>query len=338
MAMKSLAAGQQEAQPLLQPATDPFEQLRETAMYQWQYFRTHRRFCNFENPRAFSEKIFHRMRYPKPEFSRLADKVLVRDYISETIGDQYNVPMYAVVDEVRPEHFAMLPDAFVIKANHSCGALRIIPDKSACDVLELSKTANEWLKVDFSQYNREKHYRDIRPRILFEKALLVSGKPAPDYKIHVFNDANGRSFSFLQVIDGRFGATTQNLYSVDWLVMPFRIGGRLPDSLDPEITAPPEELPEMVRIAKSLARPFGYCRVDMYLFEGRIYIGELTLTPGAGGCRFMPEQWDWTLGSLFRWPEEPLAIPVRSRVPEYLSAQATDNAPARHKPKRANVA
>lgn len=308
MALNSLVTGEQDARTSLFPFSGPIDRLRESALYQWQYFRAHRRLCNFENPRAFSEKIFYRMRYPLPEFSRLSDKVLVRDYIRQTVGEQHNVPLYQVVDQVRPEHFAILPDSFVMKANHSCGSVRIVADKSDCDVVALAQTANEWLKEDFSEYNHEKHYRGIRPRVLFEKALLVDGKPAPDYKIHVFNDANGRSFSFLQVIDDRFGKTTQNLFSTDWLVMPFRIGGRLPDSLDPRIMAAPQELPEMVRIARALAKPFGYCRVDMYLYESQIHVGELTFTPGAGNCRFLPEQWDWTLGSLFRWPETPVNL------------------------------
>lgn len=62
-------------------------------------------------------------------------------------------------------------------------------------------------------------------------------------------------------------------------------------------------LGEMLRIAKELVAPFGYLRVDFYQYQGKLYIGELTLTPGAGGYTFSPDQWDQWLGDKFGWPE-----------------------------------
>ena len=64
----------------------------------------------------------------------------------------------------------------------------------------------------------------------------------------------------------------------------------------------------MLRVARKLAEPLGYMRVDLYLHQGHIYVGELTLTPGAGRYTFEPRGWDETLGAKFGWPE-----PVPSR-------------------------
>ncbi|WP_165493830.1 ATP-grasp fold amidoligase family protein [Azotobacter chroococcum] len=44
----------------------------------------------------------------------------------------------------------------------------------------------------------------------------------------------------------------------------------------------------MLDIAKRLAAPFGYLRVDFYLYDEKIYIGELTITPAGGGYRLSP--------------------------------------------------
>lgn len=279
------------------------DHIPESLHYQWRYFRAHGRLCNFQNPRRFSEKIYHRMRFPLADFSRLADKVVVRDYIRDTVGDQFNVPLYIAVTKVVPELFDVLPSAFVMKCNNACGTTRVVLDKASEDIHSLVDLANSWLQRDFSRCNGERHYRSITPQILFEKALLIEGRPAADYKVHVFNPAEGDAYCFLQVIGDRFGQITQNLYSTDWMVTAFKLGGRLPPSTCPSITMPPAQLPQMLDAAKRLAKPFGYCRVDFYVHDGNAYVGELTFTPGAGRCVFHPAQWDWTLGAKFRWPE-----------------------------------
>lgn len=290
--------------------------LPASARYHWRFYRIHKRICNFRNPRTFSEKIYHRMRYPLPEFTRLADKLLVRGYISERVGDRYNVPLYLDADRLTLAHFEQLPNAFVMKSNNGCGQVRIVRDKSRENLAELTRLANGWLREDFAKLNGERHYSGIRPRVLFEKALLNGGIPAADYKVHVFNGADGQVYEFLQIISDRFGNATQNLYDKDWLELAFKIGGRLPASQAAEIVQAPACLSEMLQVAKTLSRPFGYLRVDFYVHEERLYVGELTFTPGAGELRFIPQEWDSRLGELFRWPEvAPELGPMSTVVP-----------------------
>ena len=179
--------------------------LPEPLFYQRRYFILHGRFCNFREPKRFSEKIFHRMRYPAPIFSLLADKVRAREYIESTVGTQYLVPYYLVCDRVTLETFESLPDSFVMKANHSSGQIKIIANKHKENLQELTHKANNWLEKDFSKLFREKHYASIQPRVIFEKALLCNGKPPNDYKFHIFNCGPGSSpYVFIQVIQGRF--------------------------------------------------------------------------------------------------------------------------------------
>lgn len=287
--------------------------LPEWAEYQLRYLKRHRRFCNFRNPQRLSEKLHHRMRYPLPHFSRLADKVLARDYIRDTVGDRFNVPLYAAVEVVTASQFEYLPTSFVMKTNNSSGSVRIVFDKSREDIDELVALGNAWLRDDFSRRRGERHYKAIRPQVLFEQALLTANGPPADYKVHVFNPQEGDSYLFIQVINGRFGQMTQNLFSADWHGLPFRLGETLPPSVDIDITGAPAELAEMLDVARRLAHPFGYCRVDMYVFEGRIYVGEITFTPGAGAFKLHPPEWDRKLGALFRWPELPMPpVPVET--------------------------
>ena len=284
--------------------------LPDCAFYQYKYLLAHARMCRFQKPRRFSEKIFHRMRYPSPLFSRLADKVEVRSYIANTVGTQYLVPAHLITERVVPETFDELPESFVMKANHSFGQLRIVHDKYDEDPVELARLANAWMTSEFPIRMREKHYRYIRPRIIFEHALLTERRPPDDFKFTVFNPGPGQQpYIFIQHMQGRFEHLTQDLYLEDWCPAPFQL---LHQKTSGRLAPRPDQLDEMLQIARRLAEPLGYMRVDLYLHQGRVYVGELTLTPGAGRYVFEPKEWDETLGTKFGWPEPALHMDLPS--------------------------
>lgn len=195
--------------------------------YRARYWQHHGRLCDFQNPRYFSEKIFHRMRYPHPAYSYLADKFAVRNYLAATVGEQYLVPVYLVCEDVCAETFEGLPTAFVMKANHSAGQVKIVHCKDQENPETLARLARHWLASDFSTRYREKHYRDIKPAILFEQPLLTDGQPPDDYKFNVFNPGDGAEpFVFIQHIHGRLANPTQGLYLEDWSVASFLRRGK----------------------------------------------------------------------------------------------------------------
>lgn len=292
---------------LKKPVKRLLNSLPDPAFYQYKYLLIHGRLCNFASPKRFSEKIFHRMRYPSPIFSRLADKVAAREYIAEQVGPQYLVPAYFSCETVTSATFDALPSAFVMKTSNGFGQVKIVRDKSKEDLDQLARVANGWLASSTASMSREKHYLAIPPRIVFEKPLLNGeDAPADDYKFNVFNSSDRAPFVFIQHMHGRFRDLEQQLYLEDWSPAPFRLelkllreSARRAEKL--------ESLPEMLFLAKRLAEPFGYLRIDFYLHEGRIYIGELTVTPGAGSYVFAPRVWDRLLGDRFGWPENPTA-------------------------------
>ena len=124
--------------------------LPELIFYQYQHIKNHKSLCDFNNPKSFSEKIYHRMRYPLPVFSILADKVVVREHIAEIVGEQYLVPAFFSCKTVSTSTFDDLPNTFVMKANHSAGQVKIITDKRNEDLESLAQLANNWLRSDFS--------------------------------------------------------------------------------------------------------------------------------------------------------------------------------------------
>ena len=59
----------------------------------------------------------------------------------------------------------------------------------------------------------------------------------------------------------------------------------------------------MVEIARRLASPFSYVRVDLYNVDGRVYFGELTFANGGGASAFSAYSYDLWLGKL--WQGDP---------------------------------
>lgn len=275
----------------------------ENISYQLRYFKHHKKICNYRHPKRFSEKLFHRMRYPSPVLSRLSDKLLARDYIGSVIGAGHLVPLVGVYRRITGDDLEKMEGGFVIKANHGSGHVRVVADGRAEDLPALAREANAWLDEDFSARHGERHYKAITPMLIVEEALLEDGAPPADFKCHVFNPGPAEApFVYVQVIRGRFGRQREDIYLESWIPAPFR-------NVDHEqnegygVDGKPGLFDEMVGLAKRLASPFGYCRVDCYLHAGRVFVGELTFTPAAGMTRFDPPEWDLLLGRKFGWPE-----------------------------------
>lgn len=269
-----------------------------------QYYRHFNRFPNLILPKTFTEKLYCRLIKPLPIFTELADKVRVRDYVKSVIGEKYLVPCYGVFEQITEEDVEKLPSSFMLKANHGAGFNMIVKDKSVESIPEIVTKANQWLEIDYSKVFNERHYKKIKPRLIAEKVLLKNGKSPADFKIHVFNGNDGEPpFVFIQLMDERTKKIKQSFFLEDWTEAPFKRKGSVPVT-SPELLKKPELLDELLFIAKKLARPFGYSRVDLYIFDNTVYFGEMTFSGAAGNLKMEPDFWDDKLGEKFNWPDE----------------------------------
>ena len=64
----------------------------------------------------------------------------------------------------------------------------------------------------------------------------------------------------------------------------------------------PQKLERMIEIAKDLANPFPYVRVDFYEVAGKIIFGELTFFPASGLPDFIPPVYDKIVGNMLQIP------------------------------------
>ena len=83
------------------------------------------------NPKTFSEKVQWLKLYDSTEIkTKLTDKLLVREWIKEKIGDTYLINLIGVYDNPEKIDFSKLPESFVIKCNHGSGYNIVVKNKN----------------------------------------------------------------------------------------------------------------------------------------------------------------------------------------------------------------
>jgi TupA-like ATPgrasp len=277
-------------------------------------FVSHRRrvgrFPNIRRPSTFNEQILQRCLHPDPRFAPLTDKLEVRSYVERKLGNAHLIPLIAVPERFTQDVFDALPPAFVMKANHGSGFVEIVRDKSSTSFEALRRLAEQWLSINFYHASRERHYRDIEPRIYFEELLLDrSGKIPADLKFHCFSNGSGHPTIYVVVISDRFGDARGDMYDVQWNHLDVAVGDyRCSDFAQPR----PPTLAALIETATLLSEEFNYVRVDLYAQDDRIYFGELTFTPGAGVFPFTPHSVDSRWGELFKAAKARQPEPAKS--------------------------
>lgn len=255
------------------------------------------RFPKLLCPTTFNEKILRRSLRPDARYGALTDKLEVREYVRAKIGEQYLVPLISAPDVFTQAVFDALPDAFVMKANHGSSFVEVVRNKSQESFEHLQILAVRWMCTDFYRIARERHYRQIQPRIFFEDLLLDEGGQIPaDYKVHCFRGQSGPPKMFIVVISDRFGDNTRgDVYDAQWNHLDVGIG---PYARSPTPQPPPKNLTLILEIAATLSEDFTYVRVDLYAPKNEVYFGELTFTPGAGVVPMRPDCVDFEWGRL----------------------------------------
>ena len=270
-----------------------------------QYLRSHGRLPNVRKPKYFNDHLF-RLRVcgelDEPLRKRVSDKCLAKNYISAIAGDEYVLETYRVleteedIDELELDKFPV-----VIKPTHMSGHVQFAQDETAS--LDRNEMKN-WLKLDYYLIGRERNYKDLQRKLIVESFFSDDGqRPPKDYKVFCFF---GKP-RFIQVDADRFVRHSRNLYSTDWTRLPFglRYAGHADDPR-------PACLAEMLAVARKLAAPFRFIRIDFYASEDQIKVGELTNVPESATGVFCPRVFDKRLASLFEDPNATIEELVRA--------------------------
>lgn len=259
-----------------------------------------KRFSMLIFPSTFSEKMSLRIAKDRRAIlNQCADKVEMRNLISSLVGDKHLPELIAIAESVDDIDWGSLPEKFAIKASHGSGMIKIIKNFSsyeAEDILRLKCSINQWLKIDYSDISREWGYKNIPRKIILEDYIESpysdrEGIPF-DFKLFVFRG----KCKMIQVDSGRFSNHRRSLFDHSWKEIPSMYTYPRPSVLQTR----PAELKEMLILAELLGKNLDFSRIDLYVTNERIVVGEITMTPEGGSGVFSERAVDLWLGRCWK--------------------------------------
>lgn len=265
------------------------------------YYATTGRKLNLKTPVTFEDKQqWLKLHDHNPKYTQLVDKYAVRQYIKETIGEEYSFPLIGHWDRFDDLDFSSLPESFVLKCNHDSGSVRIIKSKSnltQSEIQSLKKHFDKRIKKNFFAAGREFPYKNIKPCIIAEEYMSDDKQEFSslnDYKFYCFHGEP----KIVLIVTDRATDCRYDYYDMDFAHLDLRYGkGRDDDKIQK-----PAFFDEMKEIASKLSQGIPFVRMDLYEVNGRVFFGEYTFFDGGGFQWLQPEKWEYEMG---KWIEIP---------------------------------
>lgn len=248
---------------------------------------------NFIIPKTMNEKIIWLLHHGDLSLKeKLTNKIEVKKWVAERIGEEYIAKTYAICDSLDEVDWDSIPERFVIKASHGCRMNIFILDKSQFleGVFEKAKKVTQaWLDIDYSIFCGEIQYKNIPRKIMIEELTIENSVQLRfDYSFHCLNGKptfieHNRAFNkelvgFSYDIEGKQldFVLSKKYYKSDFIY--------------------PKNLDKMIEIAEILSKDFRYVRVDLRAVHDKLYLGEMTFTPFAGVIPFSDKTVDYEYG------------------------------------------
>ena len=247
---------------------------------------------NVLNPVTIQDKINWLIMHDSTPLKGIcADTIRVREYVKSVLGHDICVPIVKVYD--KPEDIKMeeLPDRFVMKANHGFNMNIICKDKSKFNLASHMPELRKWMKSNLGFESGQAQYAYIIPRIVVEEYLEdeKQTKSLFDYKFWCFNGEP----KLWTINDGHGHGDIMYYDMNDKPVDLYGVG------TNTKYTKP-AGFNKMVEYAKRLSKKFPFVRVDFYEVNGKIYLGEMTFTPGNGKFKYKKREYDVRVGNMLK--------------------------------------
>jgi hypothetical protein len=256
-----------------------------------------------KNGSTFAEKLQYKMKHDRREtLTRFADKVAVREYVADKVGEKYLIERYQTGASWQEMDFSSLPKEFVFKPSHASRA-GVLVYKNASPVSEVSKEymslpwngylslrpedldldllkakAHLWINQKYGnvKVNFEWAYQNIPPRLILEKYIPgPDGKPPTNLNFFMFKG----ECKFISIVN-HFSEYRVKV-NPEWKYLPV-VDPQFPLRGYADIPKKPDNLQELLHIATRLSNGIDFVRVDLYNEGGVPLFSELTNYPQAG--------------------------------------------------------
>lgn len=256
---------------------------------------------HLKQPRKYTEKIqWLKLHDRNPQYTKLVDKILVKDFVSQTISSAIVIPLLKVYDSVDDISLEKLPHQFVLKTNHSGGNTGVIvcKDKNLFNLEDAKTKLQNSLRGSAYNLFLEWPYKDVERKVFAEQYMEDETGSLMDYKFMCFNGEP----KFVHICPDRNsgGQIHFDYYDMEWNKLPFAIEHPNSDIIAPK----PKSFDKMLEYARILSAGKALSRIDFYEIAGKPYFGEITFYPYSGLERFDKDEWNVRLGDWIKLPIE----------------------------------
>jgi len=247
---------------------------------------------NFDDVRTYCEKLqYLKLFNRRDEYTKMADKISVREYVKEKIKDDICVDIIQIWNDSGEIDFCSLPDKFVLKCNHDSGSYVICKDKNTFDYVKAIRKMENCLKRNYYYEFREWPYLNIQPKVFAEKYIEGENGTYPiDYKVHCFD---GKPYFLTICVDRE---TRERDVYADVEKKLIDISDK-PNYLNDGYVFPDDDIwDKLLEYAGILSEGIPYVRVDFIVAYRKIYFTEMTFFPSAGFDRDWKADFQLELG------------------------------------------
>lgn len=247
---------------------------------------------NLDSPETYNEKMqWLKLNLRHPLLTRMADKYQSKLIVSELVGEQFNVKNYGVWNNFKEIDFSLLPESFVLKSTHDSGGVVICRNKDSLDFSAASKKLEKCLKAKPYYLTREWPYKNIQPRIIAEELLKpADGEELLDYKFYCFH---GKPTIMYVASSQEFGERIVGFYDMNFNELDIKKSTMSERVFN---ISKPSQFEKMKKLAKVLSQNLPFIRVDFYIVNNQVKVGEFTFYHDGGMGAFYPQEWDYKLG------------------------------------------
>ena len=258
---------------------------------------------DLETPKTFNEKLqWLKLYYHRPDFVEMVDKEAVKKQVASKIGEEYVIPTIGSWERIEDIEWDTLPNQFVLKTTHDSGnnGVVICRDKTNFNKVKGFKKLKKSLNRNTYLLGREWPYKMVQKKVIAEKYLEDSkSTDLKDYKFFCFDGKVKMMFVASERTkvgeDVKFDYFDENYCHLD-----------LKQVHNNSIVCPekPQNFELMIDLAQRLSAGIPHVRVDFYEVDGRVFFGEFTFFHHGGMVPFVPEKYDYILGSYLNLPEK----------------------------------
>ena len=254
------------------------------------YFSRLGRQLDLKKPERFTEKLqWLKLYHRDPLMTVCADKIAIRDYLTQLGYKQYLMPIVGTYRKVSDINASILPDKCILKASH--GSSMHLVKKGYMKQLPLSWKCimYTWMHMNIYVEGREWPYKDVPPGIICEEFVEAkTDNKLKDYKFFCFSGEP----EMIQVDSDLLDNHRIDFFNMQWDRLPLKCQYQNSNKDIPK----PINFDMMCDIARNLSKPFPHVRIDFYEFDEEMRIGEMTFFDGSGFYSFNPDHFDYDLG------------------------------------------